>query len=67
MQTIYVNLVILAEIWVRLGAFEGVVGVDTICGLKCGAIHALQPMHIDSAKGLIIIKIVNGKKIVYIP
>jgi hypothetical protein len=33
MQTIYVNLVILAEIWVRLGAFEGVVGVDGI-GLR---------------------------------
>ena len=67
MQTIYVNLVILAEIWERLGAFEGVVGVDTICRLKCGVIHALQTMHIDSASGLIIIKIVKGKKIVFIP
>jgi hypothetical protein len=64
MQTIYVNLVILAEIWERLGAFEGVVGVDNICGLKCGAIHALQPMHIDSARGLIILKNAKGKKIV---
>ena len=64
MQTIYVNLVILVEIWVRLGAFEGVDGVETICGLKCGAIHALQPMHIDSDRGLIIIKNVKGKKII---
>jgi len=30
MQTIYVNLVILGEKWVRLGAFEGVDGVDVI-------------------------------------
>jgi hypothetical protein len=33
MQTIYVNLVILVEIWERLGAFEGVDGVDVI-GLR---------------------------------
>jgi hypothetical protein len=53
---------ILGEIWVRLGAFEGVVGVDTICRLKCWAMHALQTMHIDSAKGLIIIKTKRVKK-----
>jgi hypothetical protein len=33
MQTIYVNLVILGEIWVRLRAFEGVVEIDVI-GLR---------------------------------
>jgi len=48
----------------EVGAFEGVVGVDTICRLKCGVIHALQRMHIDSARGLIILKNAKGKKIV---
>ncbi|MEX1201600.1 MAG: tyrosine-type recombinase/integrase [Ferruginibacter sp.] len=32
------------------------------CGLRCGELLVLQPAHIDSSRGLIIIKNAKGKK-----